>query len=61
MYAYIMSQEMDENDLIRQTIRIHPYAKHRLIKLMKLGRWVTESELIREALNLGLDTIEERQ
>ena len=35
MYAYIMSQEMDEKDLIRQTIRIHPYAKHRVDRHLK--------------------------
>lgn len=59
MYVGIMSDNEDE--MIRQTIRIHPFTKHRLLKLMKLGRWVNESELMRQALNIGLDKIEEKK
>jgi len=43
----------------RQTIRIHPITKQRLFNLIKTGEYVNESDLIRRALNIGLDKLEE--
>ena len=57
LYVVVMS---DDNELIRQTIRIHPSTKKRLHLLLKSGKYVTESELIRHALNLGIDILEKK-
>lgn len=51
----------DDNELIRQTIRIHPMAKKRLQILLKTNKYITESELIRRALNVGLDKLEKEE
>jgi len=45
----------------RQTLRIHPKIKQRLFNLIKTGEYVNESDLIRRALNIGLDKLEVEQ
>lgn len=42
----------------RQTLRIHPITKKRLLVLLKTGEYVNESDLLRRALNIGLDKLE---
>jgi hypothetical protein len=49
---------MSKIDMFRKTIRINPKTNKRLSETLKLGRWVNETELIRQALNIGLDKIE---
>jgi len=46
-----------DDEMIRKTLRINPHTNNRLAQVIKLGRWVNESELIRQALNMGLDEI----
>ena len=55
-----MSNEVDENELVRKTIRIMPLTDKRLVVLMGTGKFVTESELIRKALEIGLDALEKK-
>ena len=51
---------VDDEDLVRQTIRLHPNTKRRLFNLMQKANFVTESELIRQALEKGLDVLEKK-
>ena len=46
------------NEMTRKTIRIPKKTQERMKDLMKLGIWVTESELIRRALEKGVTEIE---
>lgn len=58
MYVSIMS---NNKKMHRQTIRIHPKIKQRLFDLLKTGEYVNESDLIRRALNIGLNELEVEQ
>jgi len=56
MYVVIMSQKK----LHRQTIRIPQLLKQRLTKILRSGEYANESELIRRALNIGLNILEKK-
>ena len=43
---------------IRKTIRITKQAEDRIKKLVKTGKYLTQIEVIRIALNKGLDILE---
>jgi hypothetical protein len=45
-------------ELIRKTIRINKVQQSQIKKVLELAHYITEQELIRHALNLGLDMIE---
>jgi len=50
LYVLVMS--------IRKTIRITKQAEDRIKKLVKTGKYLTQIEVIRIALNKGLDILE---
>lgn len=43
--------------LIRKSIRIQKSTQDQLNQLMKTGEWVMESELLRKALNIGVNEL----
>lgn len=45
---------MQKDVKVRKTIRISTKTKDQLKNLMTSGQWLKESELIRQALNMGL-------
>lgn len=45
-------------DLIRKTVRLQPIIIKRIKALLNKGKFVTESEVIRRALEIGLSKIE---
>lgn len=52
---------MENIEAVRKLIRIHIQTQKRLHNLMQLGQWINETELIREALNIGIDNLEKKK
>jgi len=48
------------NDNLRKTIRIKPEMAEQLKTLMDVGHWMKESELLREAISIGLEEMHKR-
>jgi len=51
---------MSNENVHRQTIRIKRKTKERIKALVKLGEYITEAEVIRTALEVGLNELESR-
>lgn len=49
---------MTNDDEFRKTLRLTKYQDEKLKRILKAGKHLTEAELIRQALNIGLDVIE---
>ena len=51
---------MSDDGVSRKTMRLPPQLQERLITLFELEKWISEAELVREALTLGIEVLERK-
>jgi len=51
---------MSDEGVSRKTIWLPSQIQERLQELFKLEKWITEAELVREALTLGIEALERK-
>lgn len=59
MYVGSMSDNGNE-ELVRKTIRYPKSLSNRIFMVMQNKHFITESEVIRRALNIGITTLEKK-